>query len=303
MKKAYLFTGQGFQYDGMLQDLPKCRLTEAMLRIAADVLEEPIRGLDAKESLRSNRNVQLCIYISEVILGNLMIQKCIPDYVAGHSVGAFSAATISGALDYEDGLRLVQLRGEAMAKNYPTGYGMMVATGLTVELLEDELALFNHNMMGILEAETSNNKIYIANINTRQQVVLSGRLDQLSAVEKRLKEKYPVKTQFLKVNVPSHSALMMPVSAMLEEKINKIPLKQPTIPYVMNTTGRKTTKVNAIAKDLIFGVAKPVYWYDMICLLVELGVLHFYEISQSDTLTEMGKKIYSEATWRTYRFI
>ena len=298
MKTAYLFTGQGFQYEGMLKELPKCKLTESMLSIATDILEEQVINLDSKEALKSNRNVQLCIYISEVILGSFQIQKLIPDYVVGHSIGAFSAATISGALDFKDGLQLVDARGKAMENSYPSVYGMMAVTGLTPELLEQILAKFNDKISSIEDNNIKNNKIYISNINTKEQIVLSGALDSLKQADKYLKMQYSVKTQFLQVNVPSHCELMLQVSDILAEEMKKIQLRQVNIPYIMNTTARRTRNIDMISKDLISGVSKPVYWYDSLSILYELGTMQFLEISQSDILTNIGKKAFTDTNWR-----
>jgi len=294
MKTAFLFTGQGFQYEGMLKELPNCYITKSMLEIASNLLEEDVLELDSKEALNNNRNVQLCIYISEVILGNLQLDKITPDFVAGHSIGAFSAATISGALEFNDGLQLVSARGKTMEKCYPIGYGMMSVTGLTFEVLEQSLAEFEKNK--------NKSSIFIANINTKEQIVLSGLLDTLKQMEKYLKQQYPVMTQFLRVKVPSHCELMLCVSKVLAEKMGMVLLKQPRIPYIMNTTARRTTKAAMIEKDLIYGVSKPVYWYDSISILYELGTRQFMEISQSNILIENGKKCYENVQWRGLKF-
>lgn len=300
MKTAYLFTGQGSQYDGMLKELPESYITETMIDTASNILKEDVLKLDSRDALNNNRSVQLCIYISEVILGSLQLERLIPDYVAGHSIGTFSAATISGALDFTDGLQLVSIRGTEMEASYPCGYGMMSVTGLTFELLKQLIADFRakpsmQNFTGEKKCQ-----VYIANINTKEQLVLSGLLDTLKEVEGYLKRQYQVITQMLRVKVPSHCELMLPVSNILDEKMKTIHLKQPKIPYVMNTTARRTRRTEMIEKDLIYGVSKPVYWYDSLNILYELGTRNFLEISQSSILTEIGIKCYQNAKWRIY---
>lgn len=298
MKTAFLFTGQGFQYEGMLQQLPKSDITKVMLKAASEILGEQVCQLDSKEALNNNCNVQLCIYISEVILGNLQLQNLLPDYVAGHSIGAFAAATISGALEFEDGLQLVKLRGKAMEESYPKGYGMLAVIGLTLKALEREIAKINENINKQHFDALEERRVYIANINTREQMVLSGFLETLKLAEKYLKTEYAVKTQYLKVKVPSHCELMLQVSNILAKKMEGIQLKPPQIPYIMNTTARRTKQIENITKDLIFGVSNPVYWFDSLNILYELEVRRFLEISQSNVLTELGRKCYADAYWK-----
>jgi malonate decarboxylase epsilon subunit len=290
MKTAYLFTGQGFQYEGMLKELPMSYITDTMLDTASNILKEDVLKLDSKGAFNNNRNVQLSIYISEVILGSLQLEKLKPDYVAGHSIGVFSAATISGALAFADGLQLVSARGNAMEENYPSGYGMMSVTGLTLQVLEQSLTKFKDNI--------SKSQIYIANINTHEQIILSGLLDMLKEMEIFLKKQYPVKTQLLRVKVPSHCELMIHVSHILAKKMEKVFLKQPQIPYIMNTTARRTRRIDMIEKDLIYGVSKPVYWYDSVSILYELDTRQFLEISQGSALTQIGKRCYEHADWK-----
>lgn len=298
MKTAYIFTGQGFQYEGMLKELPECPITENMLDIASGILKEDVLKLDSKEALWNNRNVQLSIYISEVILGSLQLKSFIPDYVAGHSIGAFSAATVSGALEFTDGLQLVSLRGKAMEESYASGYGMMSVTGLTLEVLKLSLTEFKENEEVKKAINGDITQIYIANINTKDQIVLSGFLDTLKQMENYLKYKYPVKTQFLRVKVPSHCELMVPVTDLLSRKIEGIFLKQSHIPYIMNISARRTKQAEIIKKDLIYGVSKPVLWYDILSILYELETRRFLEVSQGNVLTEIGMKCYEDASWK-----
>lgn len=284
MKTTFIFTGQGFQYPGMLNELLDNPNSTNLFELASDVLGENVLNLDSAEGLANNRNVQLCIYIREVILGLLEMEKVKPDFVAGHSIGTFAAATISGTLDYKDGLCLVNERGKAMAQSYPTGYSMLSFTGLSLGILEKEII--------------NQNDIYISIINSQEQIVLSGSIIRLEEFEKKIKIKYPAKTNFLKVNVPSHCELMENVSSLLKDKINKIDLKEPLIPYIMNTTARKTKKSDDIIKDLVYGVSKRVNWYDSISILYEMGVEKFIEISGSDTLSKIGKKEFKNVQWK-----
>lgn len=292
MKTAYLFTGQGFQFEGMLKRLPRCLMTDNILQRASDILKTDVLRFDSKEELNNNQKAQLCIYIYEVILGSLQLEKLMPDYVAGHSIGTFSAATISGALEFSDGLKLISARGKAMEESYPSGYGMMAITGLTAQVLEKCLKDFKEN-------SKERSQIYIGSINSREQIVLSGLLDTLKQMDYYLKSSYPINTQFLSVKVPSHCELMLHVSNILAKKMEGVTLKQPKIPYIMNTTARKTRQVEMIKRDLIYGVSKTVCWYDIISILYELEVRQCIEIGGQNVLTEIGRKCYDDALWKS----
>jgi|GEM_PF-4338461 malonyl CoA-acyl carrier protein transacylase len=97
---------------------------------------------------------------------------------------------------------------------------------------------------------------------------------------------------------PTHSELMINVSHILAKKMEMVSLKQPQIPYIINTTARRTKNIDMIKNDLIYGVSKPVYWYDSISILYELDTRQFLEISQGNVLTEIGKKSYEDANWK-----
>lgn len=289
MKTAYIFTGQGFQFSSMLHTLPNTTLTKQRLEEASDLLKEDVLLLDSKEALNLNRSVQLCIYISEVILGEIgMDQKC-PDYVLGHSIGAFSAATASGCLPFNEGVKLVELRGGLMQQMYPSGFGMLSVTGLSLETIETEITKFKNK-----EERT----IYIANINSETRIVLTGRNKELRDVQSYLQQNYLVRTKRLNVNVPSHCKCMNSVTDRLEHAFENIDLLNVRIPYIMNTTARRTKQKDMVKKDLIQGVSHSVLWSQSIELLYELEVRCFIEISQGSELTRIGEEIAPDCIWK-----
>ena len=125
MKILFSFPGQGAQYTNMLHQLPKSEVTQQVLNLASDVLQEDVLNLDSETALKNTRSVQLCILITGVIYANLLQQQGVEaDYVSGLSIGAFPAAVFSGALDLSDAIKIVSLRGELMQHAYPQGYGL-----------------------------------------------------------------------------------------------------------------------------------------------------------------------------------
>ena len=134
MKAAFLYTGQGFQYKHMLRELPDCESTRRILKEAQEILNCDIRELDTEEGIRSNENTQICIFLCERIWSELVRERWDCQIVSGHSIGSFSAAVEAGALDFEQALRLVQIRGRHMEHLFPEGYGMMAVEGISPNL-------------------------------------------------------------------------------------------------------------------------------------------------------------------------
>ena len=130
MASIWVYPGQGVQQSKMLHDLPQTALVKEYLERASDALKEDVFMLDSLAALQSTRAVQLCLLISGVVSSALLAAEDLkPDYVAGLSIGAWSAAVVAGVLAYEDAIRLVAYRGELMQNAYPIGYGMTALIG------------------------------------------------------------------------------------------------------------------------------------------------------------------------------
>lgn len=284
-KVAFLYTGQGMQYPGMLGDLPQTERTQQLLNQAMHLVGCSDSAWDTPENLQHTQYVQLSIFLSEYILSqHVLAQGYEPAFVFGHSVGAFAAAAAAGALSFTDGLHLVSLRGSMMEAAYPRGYGMLAVDGLSQHLLAEFL-------------QTNEKDVYLANSNAPTQMILSGALEALQRFSQSLKELYPVKTMFLNITVPSHCALLHPVAFALQQEMQQISFLNPSIAYIMNTTGRRTKKAMDIRKDLGQGVSHLVRWYEGIRLLCELGVEVFVEMSQASTLCQLGRSCFPEKRW------
>lgn len=127
MSVAFLFPGQGSQHQNMLHELPKHPEVERTIEEASNVLGRNALELDTKQALKSTVSVQLSLLISGVAIARVLKSEgAVPDIVAGHSIGSFSAAVVSGALEFLDAVSVVELRGKLMEKSYPLNYGMGV---------------------------------------------------------------------------------------------------------------------------------------------------------------------------------
>ena len=201
------------------------------------------------------------------------------DYVAGHSLGEYSALYAAGVVSFEDGLRLVAKRGKAMAAQ--NGKGTMAAVlGLT----EDELDGY---ISGI-------NDVVMANLNSKTQIVISGSLKGIEQVEKCLEEKVnsgEIKFRRLSVSAAFHSPQMSDAAAVMKEEIDKIIMNEPKCYLVSNVTGRPTKDLNEIKANLISQIVGQVRWYDSINALVAEEIEQFYEIGHGNVLRKMNKTI------------
>lgn len=307
MKTTFLFPGQGSQYENMLHEL--VNVPEIDSKEIFEVLDKnnlSIDKLDTKEDLLHTENVQLCILISGVATAKSIIKKGItPDYVAGNSIGAFSAAVISKCLSFEDAVYLVKIRGMLMENAYPQGYGMLACIGFSLSRLENEVHAFNQKYL-------EKDKIYIANINTPTQIILAGSINSLKEINNILESKGLQNAKFLKMNVPSHCELLTAEAEKLAKEVSKIEIKTPEVPYLSNITGRVIRNSEGIQKDLGTNIAYSVKWFDGMQLLYELGVRFFLEMFPSGTLCKMISEEFSNTetlgidlkNWKTitYRY-
>lgn len=286
MSVAFLFPGQGSQQENMLHELPNYPIITKTIEEASLVLGRDVLLLDTKESLLSTVSVQLCLLISGVAIARILKSEgAVPYMVAGHSVGSFAAAVVSGALDFRDALPLVELRGKLMKNSYPNGYGMGVILGL------DEM----HVNLLLNNVNKSNSPVFIANLNTQDQITIAGSISAIETVFKLALSMGAHKAKLLKVSVPSHCELLKEVSNEIESKMASIKLKSPKILFLGNCRARVLRKAEEIGQDLSKGVANPVKWHETTTSMFERGVRLFVELGPGETLTNMAKKAFPDA--------
>ncbi|MBY8907888.1 acyltransferase domain-containing protein, partial [Acinetobacter baumannii] len=198
MASIWVYPGQGVQRSNMLHDLPQTALVKEYLERASDALKEDVLMLDRPAALKSTRAVQLCLLISGVVSSALLrAENLKPDYVAGLSIGAWSAAVVAEVLAYEDAVRLVAYRGELMQNTYPTGYGMTALIGTDRAAVET----------WVKQIYEITPEVFVANINAHNQIVISGSFEAMTQVAVLAKQQGVVAKK-LDVSVPSHCELL-----------------------------------------------------------------------------------------------
>ena len=277
MKSAFLFPGQGSQYEGMLSQLPKEKEVQEILYFALQTLGKDIEHLHSKQSLLKTTAVQQCLLIAGVSTFEYFKQRNIlPNYLAGHSVGAFSAAVAAEVLSFENALKIVTLRGRLMEAYDGSIYGMGVVIGMKEQ----------HLVEIVRATSTEQEPVYVSNRNAPTQLTLSGTKKGINNVFGKIGKL--AKTKMLAVSTPSHCPLFKDISLKLHDELNNLALKSPKIPIISNANARLLKDSESIKKDLAESISNPVQWYNATSLLVEHGVELFIELPPGDVLTKLA---------------
>lgn len=284
MKTAFLFPGQGSQKTELLHNLPKCNEVEKILETASQILNEDVYNFHTNEALSSTRSVQISLFVSGVASFKVFAAEGImPDFVAGHSIGAFGAAVAAGVIEFSDALKMVMLRGELMEKAYPEAYGMGVVLGMDLHKLQ------------ALIAKHQEHSVYLANQNALDQFTISGPLLGIQSVLDDAKEQGARCAKMLNVSTPSHCPLLDSVSAALSDALQKHEFRSPVIPYVGNRKARLLFHPDDIRKDLAESVSAAVLWHDATTVLYESGARLFIEMPPGNVLSRLAEKAFPDA--------
>ena len=245
---------------------------------AAALLGYDPRAHDDERSLRSTTHVQIGLFLCGVASSRALgAQGIWPDIVAGHSVGAFAAAVTAGAVAFDDALRAVRVRGQAMEELFPNGYGMGVCVGVA---LADVRAVVAH-------AYQCGERVYIANVNAAAQIVVSGTLDAIDAVLSQCRALGARRAERLPVAVPSHCELMEPVARAVREALHGVPFDRPRGTYVSSMRAAILRHAPEVRDDLSEGVRNAVRWEESARLMLELGARLGIEAVPGRVLTDL----------------
>ena len=286
-KIAFVFPGQGAQSVGMGQDVFHAK--EASKRIferADEVLGIKLTELifnGPETELKLTYNTQPALLTASIALYEKAKELQIrPDFVAGHSLGEYSALVAAGVMSFDDAVRMVRLRGEYMDEAVPAGQGAMAAV---LGADRDKLRQLCEEISGTAGA------VELANLNCPGQIVISGTKEGVSLAAERVKETGAKRAIPLEVSGPFHSSLMKPASEKLARSLAEVTMNPPQIPVVANVTAQAETDAGRIGELLVRQVYSPVLWEDSIAWMIEQGVDTFIEIGPGSVLSGLIKKI------------
>lgn len=283
--KAFVFPGQGAQYSGMGKDLYDSHAeARAMMQRANEILgfgltDVMFEGSD--EDLRQTRVTQPAIFLHSIVSCELSTILR-PDMVAGHSLGEFSALVAAGALGWEDALRLVSERAQAMQEACELQSGTMAA----VLGMEDMKVA---DICGKID-----DVVVAANYNCPGQVVISGSLIGVDQACKALKEAGAKRALKLPVGGAFHSPLMQPAAERLEKAILATTFHSPSCPVYQNVSAKGETDKALLQKQLLEQLTSPVRWTQCVQQMIADGATAFYEFGPGDVLKGLIRKINSE---------
>lgn len=280
--KAYIFPGQGSQFPGMAKELyENDAQAREMFERANGILGFRITDImfeGTADQLKQTKVTQPAIFLHSVILAKCSPEFS-PDMVAGHSLGEFSALVAAGALDFEDGLRLVSIRARAMQKACEASPGAMAAI----------LALPADKIEAIC-AETEGT-VVPANYNCEGQIVISGSCDAVAAASEKMKAAGAKRALLLPVGGAFHSPLMQPAAEELAEGIASVEFRQPVCPVYQNVTALPTTDPAEIRRNLLAQLTAPVRWTQTVLNMAADGADEFVETGPGKVLQGLLSKI------------
>ncbi|MGG4496819.1 ACP S-malonyltransferase [Brevibacillus reuszeri] len=288
-KIAFVFPGQGSQFVGMGQALseqsPAARqvFEEADAALGFSLSQLCFEG--PEEELKLTANTQPAILTASVAVLAALKEKqpnFTPAYVAGHSLGEYSALVAAGALSFADAVKTVRSRGQFMEEAVPAGQGAMAAV-----LNMDRAAL--HAVCE--EVTASGHPVQLANLNSPGQIVISGSAEGVKLAGEQAKAAGAKRVLPLNVSGPFHSSLMQPAADKLQAVLAEVSVKDAVIKVVANVTARPVTEAATIVESLIQQVSAPVLWEDSVQWMVEQGVTTFVEIGPGKVLAGLIKKI------------
>ena len=285
--KAYIFPGQGAQFPGMGKDLyEQSEQAKNLFEKANEILGFRITDVmfnGTEEDLKQTNVTQPAIFLHSVILANVLGDDFTPNMVAGHSLGEFSALVAAGALSFEDGLRLVAARANAMQKACDIQPGTMAAI----------LALDDFTVEDICQRLTD--VVVPANYNCPGQLVISGTVAGVDAACIKMTEAGAKRALKLNVGGAFHSPLMEAARVELEAAIVNTEFKEPVCPVYQNIDAKPYTDIEHIKHNLIAQLTGPVRWTQTVEQMLRDGAISFTEVGPGKVLQGLVKKVNKEA--------
>ena len=287
MATAFVYSGQGAQYFGMGQELyNEYAVVRAVFEEASATLGYDLAELCFQENdkLHLTEYTQPAILTVSYALDQLLAEKGIqPDFVAGLSLGEYTALVKANAFSFNEAISLVAKRGKYMSEAVPAGRGKMAA------VMNAERSVIEESCREASETAY----VAPANYNMPTQIVIGGEIEGVDKAIEILESKGVKRIIPLKVSGPFHTALLHPAAEELEVALSEVAVDEPKIPVVGNTEATIVAR-DAIKGLLVRQIESPVLWEDSVRKLVELGVDTFVEVGPGTTLSKFIKKINKE---------
>ncbi|MBM9595221.1 ACP S-malonyltransferase [Roseitranquillus sediminis] len=296
MSRAFLFPGQGAQTVGMGQALAET------YRAAADVFDEVDEALGEKLSLLIWEGEQNALTLTANAQPALMatslaavraleaegVEVTSAAFVAGHSLGEYSALAAARSIGVADAARLLRIRGRAMQEAVPVGEGAMAAI----------LGLDLPAVQALAEEAAEGEVCQAANDNDPAQVVVSGSRTAVERAAERAKEKGAKRVLLLPVSAPFHSALMQPAAERMQAALDDVSIETPVVPVVSNVTAEGVSDPEAIRDLLVRQITGMVRWRESVAWMSAQGVTEFWELGAGKALSGMVRRIEKSAAVR-----
>ena len=292
---SVIFPGQGSQLVGMGQEFyDKYDFVKKLFKSADEILQSPLSKLileGPKDELDLTVNTQPAIFLISYSIFNIVKNEFNIDlnkakYFAGHSLGEYSALCAAGYLSFEDTIRILKIRGEAMQNAVPKGEGGMIAVlGSNVETIEKIL-------------QENELKIQVANDNSEGQLVLSGKNHEIEKFIIILKSNN-IKNIKLPVSAPFHCSLMSKATNIMNYEISKLNFQDTNIKLISNITANEIKDVNELKELLIKQIENRVRWREIVINMINSGVNQFIEIGPGKVLSGLVKRINKEVKINT----
>jgi len=287
-KFSFIFPGQGSQSVGMMADFNGHPLIRSTFDEASEVLNIDFwkMATEPNEEINQTTHTQPILLTAGIAIWRLWQSKTdkIPSYLAGHSLGEYSALVASDAMEFKDALKLVKFRADVMQKAVPEGVGAMAAI----------LGMSDEEVVNACKEAQENEVVEAVNFNSPGQVVIAGNVLAVERAIEVAKAKGAKRAILLPVSVPSHCSLMQKASSELREYLNDITIKKPAITVIHNVDVMEHNDVNKIKDALSKQLCHPVRWVETIEKIAFNKISHIAECGPGKVLTGLTKRISTE---------
>ncbi len=288
-KVAFIFPGQASQYSGMGKDLAeKFPAARAVFDAADRALGFPISRIcfeGSEDELKQTANTQPAILTVSVAAYRVLAaeagQDIAPDFVAGHSLGEYSALVAGGALEFVDAVKLVRMRGQFMQEAVPAGEGAMAAI----------LGLSPATVADICKRAADGQVVSPANLNSPEQTVISGNATAVKRAVELASQNGAKRAVVLAVSAPFHCALMQPAQALMEPELRKAVFRELRVPVITNADAEAISSGAEAREAAIRQITLPVRWEDSVRELIDQGVKTFVEVGPGRVLSGLLRQI------------